>query len=549
MKKICNNITILSIIIFSLIFNGNITFAYSQSSNNESQNITVFDKNNNTWQSKFFRIPSLQILSDGTILAFSDIRYNGSNDHGFIDIGQARSIDGGKTWDYKIVMENDRKDKTYSRVMDSTTVVTDTGRIILIAGSWNKNGNWASSTTSLRKDWSVQMVYSDDNGVTWSDKIDLTTNNARIKNQPSNTIGWLGGVGTGITMSDGTIVVPAQIALREGNSNNYYSTIIYSKDNGETWTLGNKVPDSKTSENMVIELDGALIMSSRDDVHGYRASYISYDLGNSWDVYEPLHRKISSGKGAGCQGSFIKITASNGHRIGLISAPKNTLGGYTRDNITVYMIDFDDLSRGIKELGVPYPYAGNKIEGGYSSLSFNNNTLGILHEADGDIWYQNITDYLDLVNGNNTIEYLSDIEWESQKTSYGTIKRDMAHDGVNKLTLRSEYGSNITYEKGVGIHSIGEITVDLKGKGYSNFETSVGVLQGNSDAKTQSSLQYEFYLDDVLVKRTEVMNYNTPKQDISLNVANKSKLKIVVNDGGNGITGDWGVLADARFIR
>ena len=41
-------------------------------------------------------------------------------------------------------------------------------------------------------------------------------------------------------MDDGTIVMPAQISLRENNENNYYSLIIYSKDNGETWTMGNK---------------------------------------------------------------------------------------------------------------------------------------------------------------------------------------------------------------------------------------------------------------------------------------------------------------------
>ncbi|MDB2162320.1 sialidase family protein [Clostridium butyricum] len=220
----------------------NTIFAKEIEKNNEIPAVKVFNKENNIWNSKYFRIPSMQTLSDGSIIAFSDIRYNGPNDHGYIDIGCARSVDGGKTWgDYKIVMENDRKDSTYSRVMDSTTVVTNTGRIILLAGSWNKDGNWAMTTSTLREDWSVQMVYSDDNGETWSKKVDLTTNSSKIKNQRSNTIGWLCGVGSGIVMDDGTIVMPAQIALKENNVNNYYSTIIYSKDNGETWTMGNKV--------------------------------------------------------------------------------------------------------------------------------------------------------------------------------------------------------------------------------------------------------------------------------------------------------------------
>ena len=59
-------------------------------------------------------------------------------------------------------MKNNRIDSTYSRVMDSTTVITNTGRIILIAGSWNTNGNWAMTTSTRRSDWSVQIIYSDD---------------------------------------------------------------------------------------------------------------------------------------------------------------------------------------------------------------------------------------------------------------------------------------------------------------------------------------------------------------------------------------------------
>ncbi|MBS6544962.1 MAG: hypothetical protein KH323_05530, partial [Veillonella sp.] len=64
-----------------------------------------------------------------------------------------------------------------------------------------------------------------------------------------------------------------------------------------------------------------------------------------------------------------------------------------RDNITVYMIDFDNLSRGITELCVPYPKDGNKVGEGYSCLSFKNENLGILYEADGNIEYKDLTSY------------------------------------------------------------------------------------------------------------------------------------------------------------
>lgn len=363
----------------------------------EGEGKIVFNKEDNLWNSKYFRIPSLKHLEKDVLLAFTDIRYNGPEDHAYIDIALGKSLDGGKTWNYSIAMKNDRKNEKFSRVMDSTILVTKTGRIILMAASFNTDGNWAMKTDKRREDWSLQMVYSDDFGLTWSEKIDLSSGERAIKNTPKNLIAFLGGVGSGITTEDGTLVMPAQISLREGDENKYYSLIIYSKDNGETWTMGNKVPLENTSENMVIELDGALIMSARYDYSGYRASFISKDLGETWEIYAPLHGKIKTGKGAGCQGSFIKAKSLEGHRIGLISAPKNLKGEYTRDNIALYFIDFDSKEKEVLELCIPYPYDGNSQGGGYSCLSFKDGNLSILYEANGNIEYKDLSNYFSLI--------------------------------------------------------------------------------------------------------------------------------------------------------
>lgn len=62
------------------------------------------------------------------------------------------------------------------------------------------------------------------------------------------------------------------------------------------------------------------------------------------------------------------------------------------------MIDFDDLSKGVHEICIPYPKDGNKLGGGYSCLSFKNNHLGIVYEANGNIEYQDLTPYYSLIN-------------------------------------------------------------------------------------------------------------------------------------------------------
>lgn len=53
-----------------------------------------------TGNSQYFRIPAMVTLSDGTLVAAADARWNGTGDAGGIDTMVSRSTDGGKTWTY-----------------------------------------------------------------------------------------------------------------------------------------------------------------------------------------------------------------------------------------------------------------------------------------------------------------------------------------------------------------------------------------------------------------------------------------------------------------
>ena len=353
--------------------------------------LRVFDSSNNIWDSVYFRIPSLLRTQNGTLLGFGDVRYNTGSDHSYIDIGCARSIDNGLTWDYRIAANNDRVNQTYSRVMDSTAVVTNTNKVLLLVGSWNDGNSWTSGSATPKPDWDIILAESTDDGITWSQRSIKDTCN----NVPSNKLGWLGGVGAGIVLKHGQhrnrIVLPTQIALRSGSTTNYYSCCIYSDDDGATWTMSGQVPNIKTSENMILELNsGELIMNSRKDGSTSRDVFVSSDGGETWSVYAPLTGIFTHGlanRSSSCQGSWIKYVTKNGHEIGLVSYPKNTLGSWKRDNITIYMYDFTQPD-GIRELLVPYPKAGNGAGAGYSCLNYGLDATGkeclsILFEDDG----------------------------------------------------------------------------------------------------------------------------------------------------------------------
>lgn len=358
----------------------------------------VFNVDDNSWDAAYFRIPSLLRTNSGTLLAFSDIRYNTARDQSLIDIGVARSVNEGESWDYQIALESN-KTTSVSRVMDSTSLVTKTGRIILLGGGWEVDtSNWETQNGMPDDDWNPFITISDNDGETWSHKISLkSTEPTACLNQPQGTVAWLGGVGNGIQMSDNTLVFPIQIVYFQTVNNGVGSGkvtrcgLIYSKDNGDTWTMCNNFVVG--TENMIVEVNGSLIMNARNGTR--RASYITSDLGTTWEEYEPLHNQISN-NAYGCQGSFIAFDTINGHRVGLISTPKNLNNNYTRDNITIYMIDFDNTDAGIRELLVPYPFTGNASGAGYSSMAYGKTKEGqrkldIIYEDNGSISHQDIT--------------------------------------------------------------------------------------------------------------------------------------------------------------
>lgn len=56
--------------IMTVILGGNSIIASATTLDNQEKSITIFNKDNNIWNANYFRIPSMQILKDGTMLAF-----------------------------------------------------------------------------------------------------------------------------------------------------------------------------------------------------------------------------------------------------------------------------------------------------------------------------------------------------------------------------------------------------------------------------------------------------------------------------------------------
>lgn len=278
--------------------------------------------------SNWFRIPGIVRAKNGDLVAVYDIRYNNSNDlPEVMDVGVARSSDGGRTWTQTAVAmnwnPNNNPTHDYHRswgVGDPCILVDEyTGTLWMtaIAGA-GLNGSAATTDVESHSTCQFVLASSDDNGRTWSACKSINT---QVR---STTTAWKAmfqGPGHGITVqggpNDGTLVFPAQI----WDGPNKQSCIIYSKDHGQTWVSpdrdktvapGQYGIGNSTSECVAAQLsDGSLMLNAKDEGGSkYRAVYTTTDLGNTWTRH-PTDR------GAGktlpeprCQGSIFSVLDS-----------------------------------------------------------------------------------------------------------------------------------------------------------------------------------------------------------------------------------------------
>jgi sialidase-1 len=233
--------------------------------------------------SKSYRIPGLVRTKAGTLIAVYDIRYGHAGDlPANVDVGASRSTDGGQSWEpMQIAMDmgNDPK-HGYDGIGDPAILVDPkTGRI-WIAALWSHgNRAWNGSGPGMTPEETGQtiLVHSDDDGKTWSKPINITP----MVKDPEWRL-FFNGPGAGIVTKDGTLVFAAQYRAADGKP---WSTLLTSKDGGETWQVGTGVK-SDTTEAQAIELaDGSIMINCRDNRGGSRTIAVTQDLGKSWKLH------------------------------------------------------------------------------------------------------------------------------------------------------------------------------------------------------------------------------------------------------------------------
>lgn len=326
--------------------------------------------------SKFYRIPGLVETKAGTLIAVYDIRYGHAGDlPANIDVGVSRSTDGGQSWERMRVAVDMGDDPKHGHdgVGDPAILVdSKTGRI-WIASLWSHgNRAWNGSGPGIIPEETGQFIlaHSDDDGRSWSKPINIT---AQVKD-PAWRL-FFNGPGAGIALKDGTLVFAAQYRDADGKP---WSTLIASKDQGETWEVGTGVK-SDTTEAQVVELaDGSIMINCRDNRGGSRTVAVTRDLGKSW-LPHPTDR--SALREPVCMASLLRLPHPQHGDLMFFSNPNTTSGRY---NMTL------KLSR---DQGLTWPDNAARLYDsrscfGYSCLApAGPNHVGVVYEGSGSMLY------------------------------------------------------------------------------------------------------------------------------------------------------------------
>jgi sialidase-1 len=230
-----------------------------------------------------YRIPALITTERGSVLAFAEGRAS-LRDHAENDIVLKRSTDGGKTWGPLQVVD---EDSTNALNNPTTVVVRETGRVLLMYQRYAKGFDERKAEPGHDGPHICRtlVTHSDDDGVTWSQPLDVTRQVKRAAEVTSTATG----PGMGIQLARGQYAGRILMPFNQGPYGQWKVYAVFSDDQGRSWRYGDTAPEGSVgyaNEVQFVELsDGSVMLNARNQAgEKVRKIAFSRDGGETWSA-------------------------------------------------------------------------------------------------------------------------------------------------------------------------------------------------------------------------------------------------------------------------
>ena len=297
-----------------------VTASFAQSKRN-----IVFESGTEGYSS--YRIPAITRLANGELLAFCEGRVSGAADFGNVDILMKSSKDNGQIWSsLKIIVDNGLLQAgNPAPVVDMDDPAYPNGRIFLFYNTGNQNENEIRKGHGIREVWYKTSI---DNGNTWSNPINITTEVHRPNQPQINTAyhfhedwrSYANTPGHAIQFSEGIYAGRIYVAANHSAGKpqawfkDYRAHGYYTDDHGKTFHLSEVVNVEGSNESMAAALSqNKLMLNIRNQQGNIKARIIAVSLnaGESWDK-SYFDRSLPDPV---CQGSILSIKTKASKRL------------------------------------------------------------------------------------------------------------------------------------------------------------------------------------------------------------------------------------------
>ncbi len=342
---------------------------------------------------KSYRIPAIITLPNNDLLAFCEGRVNGTGDFGDINIVMKKSTNHGSTWDkLKTVVDADSLQAgNPAPVVDLADPAFPRGRIFLFYNTGNNHEGEVRKGKGLREVWYKTSV---DDGVTWSNAVNITTQVHRPKqpltnpayNFPDDWRSYANTPGHALQFANGKYKGRVYVAANHSTgepkkrAEDYFAHGFYTDDHGKTFHLSETINMPGGNEATAAETsNGGLIFNARNQRGDVKARIVanSNDGGQTW-------QHISFDKSLPdpvCEGSILNIGMEKGKHILAFCNAADTV---RRNNLTL-RISFDEGVTWRKKILIDK--ADDPENNDFTAYSdivmMSKNEIGVLYERNG----------------------------------------------------------------------------------------------------------------------------------------------------------------------